>query len=42
MPHFTKEKQKRKRCSRPVFSTRRPVNLVDGKTYRTNNQTNTK
>ena len=37
-----KTKPKRKRCSRPVFSTRRPVNLVDGKIYHTNNQLNTK
>lgn len=26
-------KQKRKRCSRPVFSTKREVNIVDGITY---------
>jgi len=26
-------KPKRKRCGRPVYSTRRVVNLVNGKTY---------
>lgn len=27
-------KIKRKRCARPVYSTRRIVNIVEGRTYR--------